>query len=185
MPVFKYDDWFSQNEGLITRHTQHLRDKTFEMIEIGCFEGRSTLWFFKHFPKVKIHCVDSFNGGEEHGGINFGIVRANFMLNLSDAPIVLEADKSESFFKHHPWNNFEMAFVDGSHRSNDVLRDLIGCYDRLKVDGLIFADDYLWQGFPDEPHRNPKLAIDSFIACFKDKVEVLEIEYGVALKKIA
>jgi len=184
MPLFKHPDWFSLNIGLIERHTEHLCNQPIRILEVGCFEGRSTLWLLDRFEQAKIVCVDSFAGGEEHEGIDFDDVKTAFLQNTAGRNRNLFCCLSVDYFRTYANAKFDFAFVDGSHRANDVLRDLIGCYDLLVDGGIIVADDYMWAGYPNEPHRSPKLGIDSFIACFKDKVEVLEIEYSAALRKI-
>lgn len=185
MPVFKHDNWFSINEGLISRHTDHLRDQTFEILEIGCFEGRSTLWFLNRFPLTRITCVDQFKSDEDLKEVDFQIVKKNFMRNSAGKDVRLCDMSSRDFFMANPLDLFTLCYVDGSHRADNTLRDLIGCYDRMRDGGILIADDYMWAANPDDPHLHPKLAIDSFLACFKGKVELLEIEYGVAMRKIA
>ncbi len=40
------------------------------MVEIGSFEGRSTLWILENLlrhPDSRMHCIDTFAGGAEHG----------------------------------------------------------------------------------------------------------------------
>ena len=46
---------------------------------------------------------------------------------------------------------------------------------------MIF-DDYLWGDV--NSTTAPKIAVDSFISCFKDYIEVIWSDYRLAIKKI-
>jgi predicted O-methyltransferase YrrM len=53
-------------------------------LEIGSFEGRSTVWMVENMmnPGDWIDCVDTWGGGEEHGDEDMTLVEARFDLNI-------------------------------------------------------------------------------------------------------
>src|SRR3954468_24495430 len=72
MPQFT-EDWFSGHvphwERLFFGELEWKPDAPRRLVEIGCFEGRSTLWFLENLlrhPESRIVCIDTFNGGTEH-----------------------------------------------------------------------------------------------------------------------
>ena len=49
---------------------------------------------------------------------------------------------SSNFFLNNI-ENFDLIYIDGSHRAADVLFDAIESYNILKKDGILFFDDLL------------------------------------------
>ena len=47
-------------------------------LEIGCFEGRSTVYIGEEAKVKSITTIDTFKGGDEHSDINFDLVYNNF-----------------------------------------------------------------------------------------------------------
>ena len=56
------------------------------------------------------------------------------------------------------------------------------CWYLLNDSGIMIFDDYLWGDI--NSSTAPKIAVDSFISCFKDYIEVIWNDYRVAIKKI-
>src|SRR3954452_7004174 len=72
MPQFT-EDWFSGHvphwERLFFGELGWDPDAPRRLVEIGSFEGRSTLWFLENLlrhPDSRIVCIDTFTGGAEH-----------------------------------------------------------------------------------------------------------------------
>ena len=91
MPEFT-TDWFSPNipqwESLFTA-TGWDPDQPKTVLEIGSFEGRSTLWILERLlrhPDSRIHCIDTFEGGVEHDAGHTDGLYDRFRANLAAAP---------------------------------------------------------------------------------------------------
>ena len=54
----------------------------------------------------------------------------------------------------------------------------------LKPGGILIFDDYLWRNYP-QPQLNPALGIDSFLAGFAGRYQLLHKDYQVAIEKFA
>lgn len=187
-------DWFSNN---IPTWTQ-LLDQVLptKILEIGSFEGRSTCFLIDYLSKsseIEIHCVDTWEGGIEHkeGGVAPQVMsdvecRFHHNVDISVAnsmnKVKLEIHKGYSDeklsilvaqgFKNH----FDLVYIDGSHQAPDVLIDAVLSFKLLKVGGLIFFDDYLWEEA--NPNgvdilRCPKPAIDAFTNIFMRKLKII------------
>ncbi len=77
---------------------------------------------------------------------------------------------------------YDVIFIDGNHTSPFVLTDAVMCWYLLNENGIMIFDDYLWG---DTNSTNaPKIAIDSFLSCFKDYLEIIWFDYKIAIKKI-
>ena len=77
---------------------------------------------------------------------------------------------------------FELIYIDGSHRYEDVLSDAKNGFRMLKQGGLMVFDDYFWQNYPN-PKDNPAATINSFLKEFRRALEVLDAPYQVTVRK--
>jgi SAM-dependent methyltransferase len=179
---FDYDDWFT---GHIPIWKNYLpRDLDTKYLEIGSFEGRSSVFVGKYFKNlISIDAVDTFFGSDEHPSmkINFEKVFSNFKNNTAflNKKIFIHKMKSEDFFKNNK-KKFNIIYIDGSHHYNDVLKDLESSYKILDPDGIILCDDFLWNWYKDFK-LNPGNAIIDFLK--KYKMQIIHIGNQVILKK--
>jgi len=167
----------------------HLR--TF--LEIGSFEGRSTVWIMENMMQDGEHikCVDTWEGGEEHGAEDMSAVEKRFKHNMQVAQDKFpkrnfEAIKDYSYgaLAHlvgSPFD-FDFIYIDGSHVAKDVLTDACMAWPLLKPTGIMVFDDYVWGPSRDILHR-PKLAIDAFVNIFAEEVEIIHVGYQLAIRK--
>lgn len=61
-------DWFSHNIPVWQRILNEIKNKKNNILEIGCFEGRATVWMIRNLllhPESTITVVDSFAMGSE------------------------------------------------------------------------------------------------------------------------
>jgi predicted O-methyltransferase YrrM len=179
-------DWFTPHWANWLNATQNLQ--VAKVLEIGSFEGRSTCKILEEFGSkapLEIHCADTWAGGIEHQHLNMNEIETRFDRNVQIAqervsqPTNVIKHKGFSIsgllnlLNHGHAETFDIVFVDGSHRADDVLTDLVLSYQLCKIGGIIICDDYLWSM---EPHgeedvlNRPKLAIDAFSTIFARKV---------------
>jgi predicted O-methyltransferase YrrM len=112
-----------------------------------------------------------------------GVIEARFDRNVSIArqrhPAVQvqklkggSADLLSALIAGGRKGSFDFIYIDGSHEAPDVLTDLVFAFHLCKVGGLIFCDDY-FGAMERELAEAPKLAIDSFFACFHRKLRII------------
>lgn len=150
------------------------------LLEVGVFEGRSTLWFLENVlthPTSRITCIDSFgrSGGEasfDHNvEVSGHVRRVTKMKGLSVDVLPTLSSRA-----------FDVVYVDGSHRAVDVLMDAVLCWPLLKAGGVMIFDDYLWE--TERPSsRRPQMAIDLFLTMVREEARVLHKEYQVAVAR--
>ena len=163
-----------------------------KILEVGSYEGRSATWLiengFSAEGKRETFCVDTWAGGVEHRNTDMSAIEERFHSNIAVAKskarsdVAVHALKGASFDRlasliaQGHGQTFNLVYIDGSHQCADVLGDLVLGFQLCKPGGLIVCDDYLWSM---EPHGNedllnqPKLAIDSFVNCYRRKLHVL------------
>ena len=188
-------DWFSGNVPTWRQIINN--NKPRKILEIGSFEGRSTVWMIEHCTAaaegdIEIFCVDTWGGGIEHqkgGQIETSMpdVERRFNSNITIAkdktPHKAEIVKLRNFsnlaladlIAERKTEYFDLVYIDGSHQAPDVLTDAVMAFQVLKVGGLMIFDDYLWS--MDKPGtqdvlKMPKPAIDAFMNIFQRKMNI-------------
>ena len=194
------EDWFSADDLV-----QFLPLKTQEEIhflEIGSFEGKSTVWFLENIllnEKSTITCIDPWttysqnnNSFDSYNKVdsewNFTDNKNTFLHNIYLSgfknKVIIEQGFSNEILPKFILDKkkYDIIFIDGNHTSPFVITDGIMSWYLLKEGGLMIFDDYLWSD--SNSTLSPKLAVDSFINCFRDYIEVIWSEYRLVIKKI-
>jgi len=185
MLEFSYD-WFSPNIPALAEHLRELRDRPVYALEIGCYEGRATIWLLDNIlvhPDSAITCIDTFEGSDEHRelGIDFTGTYERFRRNTQGRPVGTCVGTSHDWLRRLT-GPFNLVYIDGSHLAADVLLDACLVWSLVAEGGIIVFDDYEWNRYP-EPWRNPKLAIDSFLGCMDGRIRLLHRGYQVIVRK--
>lgn len=197
---YKYtENWFQSSdlEKFIPKYTEEKR-----MLEIGSFEGKSTVWFLENVlinNKSTITCVDpwtsysqdinSFNSyNKTETEWNFTNHIKTFIYNIYQSghpeKVIINKGFSHKILPKliNDGEKYDIIFIDGNHTSPFVLSDCVMSWYLLNDNGIIIFDDYLWGDI--NSTTAPKIAIDSFISCFKDYIEIIWSDYRIAIKKI-
>jgi hypothetical protein len=159
-------------------------------VEIGSFEGRGSLKIIEHLcqhSESKLYCIDpwedSFKG-------TAGITRTKPQLYHNQYLRFIENTKES--FKIIPLRGIsdtqipelpvglDFAYVDCLHTPEQVYKDAIGLFPKLKVGAIMLFDDYGWKynGIA------TKIGIDRFIEEMGDKCVVLFKNYQAAVQKM-
>ncbi len=192
MPRFT-EDWFTPHiphwERLFFDELGWSAETPLRVVEIGSFEGRSTLWFLEHLLRhadSRIACIDTFEGGAEHEAAQTCGLHERFAANLAGSGHAAKGEvlRMPSFdgLMHllARGDLADLVYVDGSHEAPDVLADLVLAWRLLPPGGVILCDDYLWSR--EETARAdilgcPKLAIDAFTNIHRRQLEFLHWGY--------
>lgn len=186
------EDWTTTHTELWMTHLGHLRGvPDGHAIEIGCFEGRSTIWFLKNIltdERSRLICIDTFEGGDDQRkfGTKLDKLYDRFCSNIDECNL---ADKTQVFkmesveaLQRLPGLCHDFIYLDGSHIAKDVLQDLVLSWPLLKINGIMILDDYGWNLDPDRLNR-PQPAIDAFLDIYSQKLEILHKGLQVIVRK--
>ena len=128
---------------------------TYNYLEIGCFEGLSTLFILKNFKKIKAYCVDKWNLNSNYAvhekkiiqqlNLDFKKAEENFNYNLYEFKNRYKKFKMESktFFQKNN-KKFDVIYLDGSHSYETFKNDITKSWKFLKNNGLLIIDDIFW-----------------------------------------
>jgi predicted O-methyltransferase YrrM len=191
MPTFT-SDWFSGNiPAWRSLFGGGWGDKPRTFIEIGSYEGRSTLWLLENVathPESRMHCVDVFPERHKPGSY-WSRFRANVLESPHGHKVEAFAGYSFDFMARFvaSGKKADFVYVDGSHRAADVLEDLILSFRALNPGGLLICDDYLGGSGSNKDLTlgSPKIAVDSFTTIYRDRLEIVAGQplYQLAMRK--
>lgn len=180
---FNYDDWFSGNiiywEKIVNKISK------IKYLEIGSFEGRSTV-FIKELGNLEsLMAIDTFEGSDEHKNIDFKKVYENFKYNLNlggNENINFLKTNSDAFFNNNK-NYYNLIYIDGSHHYEQVKKDFINSFNFLENNEYIICDDFMWVYY-DKIELNPMKAILECYELYKDKLFIEFVNYQIIFKKL-
>lgn len=134
-------------------------------LEVGCFEGRTTLWLLGRSPDSRVDVVDPFleiPGQYARFARNVEVYGDRVCAHVGASGDVLRGFGS--------WADglFDFIYIDGSHVAEDVLQDAVLAWPLLRDGGAMVFDDYYWPGRPEL--ETPRIAVDAFVACYARQI---------------
>jgi predicted O-methyltransferase YrrM len=197
------ENWFN-DDGLSILNELGVK-KELHILEVGSFEGKSTIWFLDNILQNKnstITCVDPWmNYSQDHDSLN--------SYNNEDNEWMLTERKTKEIFLHNiiesgdsdkviirqGFSNkilpsliteqkmYDIIFIDGNHTAPYVMMDSIMSWGVLKKGGILIFDDYTW-GLDRTTTLRPKESVDYFMLTFADYITELYSNYRKIIKKL-
>lgn len=158
-------------------------NKKYKILEIGSYEGASSIFFLDILKNSKIYCVDTwssrFRFGVTKKNINYSKIEKRFDYNLQPYKKRVHKFKKDSslFFKKINKDLlFDLIYIDGSHKYKDVLNDARNGFDHLKNEGIIIFDDF----------NKPEVlkAAMFFLNVNQKKIKILMVYHQLVIKKL-
>tara|TARA_B100000902_G_scaffold379478_1_gene413839 strand:- start:458 stop:1147 length:690 start_codon:yes stop_codon:yes gene_type:complete len=166
-------EFFSANAYNFFIHLSHLSPR-FKYLEIGSFEGGSAIFIANKFQNSEIYCVDNWIKTEDgYSNLDFNDVEKNFDYNIKNYKNIYKIKKSSDEFFKNNFLSYDVIYVDGYHKSNQVYKDCLNSWKHLKVNGIMICDDYIWDHYA-EISNNPCYAINKFLKVI-DNYKVLKV----------
>ena len=187
-------NWFGWGPQIWPEIIKFLPERK-NFLEIGSFEGRSTVWTIENMMENggEIYCIDTWEGGEEHTSEDMDGTELRFEHNIQT---VRKAFPERRVVKlkglSTQWVpsliceklSFDFIYIDGSHVAKDVLTDACMAWPLLKKDGMMAFDDYLWKPPKFTLTQRPKMAIDAFVNIFEDEIVMAHNGYQLIIRKL-
>ena len=191
-------DWFTPSIPIWRKAlAPYVSKPDLQYLEIGVFEGRSLIWVAENVltnPSSHFTVIDPFldqfedknSNSEEYDKDWFAKknVETTYYDNIRlcgiEDRVTTMKGFSQTEMEKLPIAAYDIIYIDGSHRTRDVLEDAILAMRRLKVGGIIIFDDYLWGG---EKYSSPFPAINIFYALYEDELDVVHKGYQVIFTK--
>lgn len=176
---FKFSKWvgFSHGATWTTQLRRFIGQPNLRFLEVGSFEGRSTCWLLKNIlldSSCELVCVDMFDSTYE-SAFDHNIAQMN-----SKARVVKKKGMSHEILKDLSSNYFDCIYLDAASTASGELLDCSLSWPLLKRGGLLILDDYgggaTWE-------LGVTKAVDAFLDCMRDQLEVLHKGFQVFLAK--
>jgi predicted O-methyltransferase YrrM len=190
MPEYKYSKtWFLGSE--INKGLADFLDAAKEnhILEIGCFEGLSSVFFADNFlnnVNSSLTCVDPFLTLENNDHRHFlqNNEESNFDYNISvcnhSEKVTVHKVTSDDFFKTVAAGDkkYNFIYIDGCHEPEFIKRDMENSFGALEENGIMWMDDYCGG----DGIRN-KNAMNAFLDAYIGRYEIIHRGYQLAIKK--
>ncbi len=184
-----YPNWFvCYADDFFTRHLSDLAGKPgMRFLQIGAFTGDASLWLLDNIltgPDAHLVDVDTWEGSNEpeHEPFDWADVERTHAAKVGFRGRKFKGT-SEQFFARRV-DSFDFIYIDGDHTAPGVLSDAVHAFEVLKPGGLLAFDDYQWKPYPEAPPQEcPAMAIDTFTACYQDRLDILEAGLQVWVRK--
>lgn len=181
-------DWFSKNVPIWQKTLLGVRDREAHALEIGCFEGRASVWMCENLlthPNSTLTVVDTFRGSTEHFPARAVGLEDRFDENTRAHAAKLtkiRSFSSEALRKMPQERQFDVIYIDGSHAAIDVLSDAVLAFPLLAKGGYLIFDDYEWR-VRSSIYARPKIAVDAFLTVYAEEVNLLHRAYQVIVSR--
>ena len=189
---YKYSQtWFINSEihRFLFNHLEQL--KVNKMLEIGCFEGLSTVFFADNFldnVNSSLTCVDPFLtiDNNDHSQLLNNVESyfdQNILVCKNTDKIKVHKITSDAFFtamRLCESNNqtYNFIYIDGCHETDFIKRDMENSFNVLETGGIMWMDDYLGG-----VNNQIKDTMDKFLDKYSGQYEVIHRGYQLAIKK--
>ena len=178
-------EFFSVNAYNFYKHLSCLKNN-FKYLEIGSFEGGSAIFVSNKFKKSLIFCLDNWKKTEDgYSNLDFNDVEKNFDFNIKEYKNIIKIKNSSDNFFLDNKQNFDVIYVDGYHRSDQVFKDCVNSWKNLSVGGILICDDYIWYHYS-EIKNNPCYGVNKFLKSLNsNNYKILQVSNSqIFLKKI-
>ena len=182
-------DWFSHNIprwDAAFKKVGILPNESFVILEIGSWEGLSACFFLSYFPLSTIHSVDTWEGGDEHDGLqSVSLAEKRFDRNTASSfnRVTKFKGTSDDFFNSASSQSlYRIVYIDGSHRAEDVFNDATSGFAQLEVGGIMILDDLLWK-FYEQFENNPAIGINKFLLAHAGLFQIVDVGHQLYLVK--
>jgi predicted O-methyltransferase YrrM len=178
--------WYKNNiiYWLFLIRKYKLFNKKMMILEIGSYEGASAVFFLKKLKNItKIYCVDTWSNKYHYGlttkNIQYSKIEERFDFNTSFFYNKIKKFKktSDIFFKNLSFSEkFDLIYVDGSHKFENVLRDSMNALKNCKKNGFIIFDDFL--------RPEPLKAISFFLNKNFQNIKIILVYNQIIIRKV-
>ena len=178
--------WFLNNFEIFTFFLPKDKSLKFDYLEVGCYEGLSSFYVLSEYKSVNAFFLDIWdmpNPNSKTLSHNFGLIEKAFDQNLSGFDFKkMKNDSVISMRKLLKENvHFDFIYIDGSHNGEDILSDAIEAFKILKVNGLMFFDDFLQHD--DNRILQSYLGIDKFLSLYSDYLKIEYFQNNLVVRK--
>jgi len=189
----EYPNWFVSSQPNFEKHLSSYKGKPdLKFLQLGVFTGDASIWMLDNIltdESSSLTDVDTWAGSNEdaHKDMDFHDVWQTYLHRVKDYKNVYPSRLStEHFFNEHQDDGdwwYDFIYIDADHTAAGVITDAILGWQHLKSGGIMAFDDFTWE-HKDGMVYMPFRAIDFFCWAFQFKLEVIEMNNQVWIRKL-
>jgi hypothetical protein len=187
----EYPNWFVPHaQSNFEKYLSPYKGKPdLRFLQLGVFTGDASAWLLSNIltdTSSHLDDVDTWAGSdeEEHREFDFSDVHKTYRLKTKDFKNVASHQvDSVTYLAERRKDTYDFIYIDADHTAAGVINDAIHSWRTLKTGGIMAFDDYNWKTEKELVYR-PLAAIDFFCWSFADKLEILEANEQVWVKKL-
>ena len=186
------EDWFTIHIPAWERVMQALDGRPSKVLELGSFEGLSSSFLLWRLPDAQLTCVDTFAGIPEYAA--YGIAGSGLEQSFDHNVALVDATRVRKLVgETHSvlpdllaaGEEFDLVYVDASHRAVDVMVDAALSWKLLAAGGFAIFDDYGEIPAGENALDHPAPAIDAFLGVVAGCYEVVDRRRQLIIRKTA
>jgi len=163
------------------------KETPLHLLEIGSFEGKSSVWFIDTYLKNKnstITIIDPYLTTDTTTTLKettIDMFKHNISLSKYPDKVIFHKNLSERVLPSLVLENkeYDLVFIDGSHLRRDIILDIVLSWKMLKHDSYMILDDYTNEG------KAVKDSVDFWLKCLnKNEWEILHDRYQLIIHKL-
>lgn len=142
------NDWFGINRRLFDMHLTKYNQQKVNVLEVGCFEGRSTTWLIDNILSndgSTLVAIDPFLSDDPTSPVdNTTYDRFKFNISQSKYPdkVTHFQDRGENVYPLLTKESYDICYVDACHMPWHIVNDMCNVWNLTKVGGIMICDDY-------------------------------------------
>jgi predicted O-methyltransferase YrrM len=179
--------WFEDKEFTSDWLTQQLphwfpvlapfRDRAVQVLDVGSFEGRSSIVFLEYLPLSTVTTIDIFWNAEFEGRFDRNLA------SYADRVYKIKGRAAhilDDFYAKG--RKFDVIYLDAAKRRDEVFAQSALAWPLLNVGGVLIWDDLLWERERPAEER-PEYGIRHFCAAFAETLNILHDGYQMIVIK--
>lgn len=165
--------------------------ESMKCVEIGSYEGGGSVVIHDilcNHPNSILYCIDPFDDIYVKGKPEMSFwdepckgQYGRFKTNTQHLSKIVELKgTSDVMIPTLEENSLDFAYIDGDHSPEQVYKDIVNVFPKMKKNSIVLFDDYLWEmnGIVTKP------GVDKFLEEYKGSYELLFQNWQLALRKL-
>ena len=152
------------------KYLNKIKDKNFNLLEIGTYKGASIASFYFYFKKANIFGIDK--------SLKFQFKSSRVKFFHCDTTKEKDLKKFEIFLKNNNCKFFDLIIDDGSHLLSDIKKNFLFFFEYLNPGGYYVIEDYnhpKYYEYANDIQNNEQLISDFLISLKEKKIFSSEI----------
>ena len=188
-----YPNWFQGTaSNNFEKYLEEYKGKDrIRFLQLGVYTGDASKWLLENVltgAGAHLEDVDTWQGSDEgaHHVLDFNDVERVYDAKVAEYRNVKKFKMTtDDFFAKESYGFYDFIYVDADHTSAAVLKDAANSWSRLKPNGILAFDDYLWGVGLQDQSLAPQQGIDKFLEETEGEYYLISKDAQVWIRKNA